>query len=451
MSRGSALNASGRSQPWTDGHWLLSKSQYFPIYSRLSYKTTSMISGAMRNSNRRIAVAHRGLSPPGRKRVRLSSPIRLRYRSPSSESESDVIIDDHSDNSSEKSDSSSSTRSQQNYSPSSPVYRRGRCPSPRARGRSPHFRDGSRSPRYYGYEVGFYDRYHSPSHSPSARNLSPRAPSCSPARWSDSDVAGSSPKRAHGSKLRWYIQAQGELSDQFEHLYESNDLSDVTLIVEGKRFPVHKLVLAARSSYFRGMFYGGLRESVDNEVVLHEVSADNFEIILRYVYTGCVLLDGTNTSQLITLCRLAHMYDLESLQKNLVRKIEGIRVTLKNFNELFSCSVLLSLTYIKQKCKTYALSKLPTLCKSDEFCELSVTHLEELFHPRDWSKSKDKIIANGLIRYIEKNPNTEESVVALMKKVKLRLVKDGNGEWIVCRDIYRISSEKRHRIDDSDN
>ncbi|KAI1701849.1 BTB/POZ domain-containing protein [Ditylenchus destructor] len=414
-----------------------------------------MISGALRNSNRRIAVARRGLSP-GRKRVRMASPFGLRFRSPSSDSESDVIIDDNSDNSSEKSDSGSSNRSRDYPSPSpppTPVYRRARSRSPRFRGRSPHFHGGSRSPRYYGYEVGYYDRYHSPSHSPSARNLSPRARSGSPAaRWSDSDGCGSSsPKRSHGSKHKWVIQAHGELSDQFEHLYESSELSDVTLVVEGKRFPVHKLVLAARSSYFRGMFYGGLRESQDNEVVLHEVSADNFEIILRYVYTGSVSLDGPNTSQLVTLCRLAHMYDLESLQKNLVRKIEGIRVTLKNFNELFSCSVLLSLTYIKQKCKTYALSKLPTLCKSNEFCELSVTHLEELFMPRDWSKSKDKIIANGLIRYIEKNPTTEESVVALMKKVKLRLVKDKDGEWIVCRDIYRISSEKRRRVDDSDN
>lgn len=41
------------------------------------------------------------------------------------------------------------------------------------------------------------------------------------------------------------------LSDNIGTLFMQEDYSDVTLIVENQRFPVHKVVLAARSDYFR--------------------------------------------------------------------------------------------------------------------------------------------------------------------------------------------------------
>ena len=47
------------------------------------------------------------------------------------------------------------------------------------------------------------------------------------------------------------IEHVNDLSDNVGALYMHTDYSDVTLLVEGKRFPAHKVVLAARSEYFR--------------------------------------------------------------------------------------------------------------------------------------------------------------------------------------------------------
>lgn len=43
----------------------------------------------------------------------------------------------------------------------------------------------------------------------------------------------------------------------FASYFKSNHLSDVELIVDGKRFASHKFVLAARSDYFHALLYGG--------------------------------------------------------------------------------------------------------------------------------------------------------------------------------------------------
>lgn len=64
------------------------------------------------------------------------------------------------------------------------------------------------------------------------------------------------------------------------------------LVIESKHFHAHRVILAARSEYFRALFYGGLRESQDgNQVIeLKECKADAFEILLGYIYTGKIRL-----------------------------------------------------------------------------------------------------------------------------------------------------------------
>lgn len=46
------------------------------------------------------------------------------------------------------------------------------------------------------------------------------------------------------------IQHSHHLAEQIGQLLLNEDCSDVILIVEGTRFPAHKVILAARSTYF---------------------------------------------------------------------------------------------------------------------------------------------------------------------------------------------------------
>ncbi|XP_023340919.1 BTB/POZ domain-containing protein 9 [Eurytemora carolleeae] len=62
------------------------------------------------------------------------------------------------------------------------------------------------------------------------------------------------------------IQHVHQLSDQLNKLYLSDEYSDITLVVQNSRFSAHKVILAARSEYFRALLYGGMRESSQSEV-----------------------------------------------------------------------------------------------------------------------------------------------------------------------------------------
>jgi BTB/POZ domain-containing protein 9 len=64
------------------------------------------------------------------------------------------------------------------------------------------------------------------------------------------------------------------------------------LIVESEHIYAHRIILAARSEYFRALLFGGLRESQnDNHTIeIKECKADAFKILLNYIYTGRINL-----------------------------------------------------------------------------------------------------------------------------------------------------------------
>lgn len=69
-------------------------------------------------------------------------------------------------------------------------------------------------------------------------------------------------------------------------LYSSGEYSDVTLVVAGERINSHKVILAARSQYFRALLYGGLKESSQHEIELKGTTVPAIRGLLEFIYTG---------------------------------------------------------------------------------------------------------------------------------------------------------------------
>ncbi|CAF5209387.1 unnamed protein product, partial [Rotaria magnacalcarata] len=76
------------------------------------------------------------------------------------------------------------------------------------------------------------------------------------------------------------------------NLFNQSDYSDIELIVESERFYAHRIILAARSDYFRALLFGGLRESQnDNRTIeIKECKSAAFKILLEYIYTAQINL-----------------------------------------------------------------------------------------------------------------------------------------------------------------
>ncbi|XP_062851849.1 BTB/POZ domain-containing protein 9 isoform X2 [Trichomycterus rosablanca] len=105
------------------------------------------------------------------------------------------------------------------------------------------------------------------------------------------------------------------LSEQLAALVPAEEYSDVTFLVEEKRFPAHRVILAARCQYFRALLYGGMRESQPQaEVRLEDTRVEAFSMLLRYLYTGRASLSEAKEETLLDFLGLAHRYDLQPLE-----------------------------------------------------------------------------------------------------------------------------------------
>ena len=79
-----------------------------------------------------------------------------------------------------------------------------------------------------------------------------------------------------------------EILRNLNNLRHEGSLCDVTLVVEGREFRVHRNVLAASSPYFRNMFTSDIREKTESKVAIEALTSSVMEGLLSYIYTGAV-------------------------------------------------------------------------------------------------------------------------------------------------------------------
>jgi len=127
----------------------------------------------------------------------------------------------------------------------------------------------------------------------------------------------------------------GTLQKDIATLFNNQELSDVTFIVEGKAIYGNRSILAARCQHFKAMLFGGLKESRSDQIVIPDVTHKVFMAMMSFLY-----LDEVNVSIDIAfqLLMLADSYMLERLKTKCEYIIQD-SVTIENV-----CALLVGAT-----------------------------------------------------------------------------------------------------------
>jgi len=89
-------------------------------------------------------------------------------------------------------------------------------------------------------------------------------------------------------------------------------MSDVSFNVETSNFKAHKVILSARSTFFKLMFESGLKESLERHITINDLSSQTFQMILEFIYTGDV--KDIKEDYVIELLTYSYIYELKGLQ-----------------------------------------------------------------------------------------------------------------------------------------
>jgi hypothetical protein len=85
-------------------------------------------------------------------------------------------------------------------------------------------------------------------------------------------------------------RADSDIFSYFTSLLRTHRFADVKLVIEGEEVPAHRVILAARSRYFRSLLHGHFAEGAEDcaQVALHAVKLHSFKHVLEYLYTDAV-------------------------------------------------------------------------------------------------------------------------------------------------------------------
>lgn len=72
----------------------------------------------------------------------------------------------------------------------------------------------------------------------------------------------------------------------FTRFFNNQEFSDLVMVVEGKVFYAHKIVITQRSEYFKQMLSVNMRETLENQIEIKDVRFEVFRILMKYLYTG---------------------------------------------------------------------------------------------------------------------------------------------------------------------
>ncbi|XP_037541597.1 BTB/POZ domain-containing protein 9 [Nematolebias whitei] len=210
------------------------------------------------------------------------------------------------------------------------------------------------------------------------------------------------------------------LSEQLGALVLGEEYSDVTFIVEGKRFPAHRVILAARCHYFRALLYGGMKESQPQaEVCLEETRAEAFSMLLNYLYTGRASLSSAREEVLLDFLGLAHRYGLQPLEDSTCEFLRTVLHT-NNICLIFDVASLYSLSTLSEACCSYMDRHAPEVLNSDGFLSLSKTALLTVVR-RDSFAASEKEIFQALCRWCQQHEDGEKTL-EVMSVVRLPLM-----------------------------
>ncbi|TVU42615.1 hypothetical protein EJB05_09034, partial [Eragrostis curvula] len=81
------------------------------------------------------------------------------------------------------------------------------------------------------------------------------------------------------------VMPPSDLPEHLGSLLKEGMGTDVTFDIQGKSFPAHRMLLAARSLVFKAELLGPMKEGRADRIAIHEIQPEVFEALLHFVYT----------------------------------------------------------------------------------------------------------------------------------------------------------------------
>jgi len=212
------------------------------------------------------------------------------------------------------------------------------------------------------------------------------------------------------------------LSEHIGALFLNDEYSDVTLIVESNRFNAHKVILAARSEYFRALLYGGMKESQLCEIELKDTPLTAFKHLLRYIYMGHMTLGNQKDELILEILGLAHKYGFQDLESAISDYLKAV-LSIKNVCLVYDMASLYGLNKLMQSCCYFMDRHAVDVIQHESFSNLSRESVRDIIS-RDSFCAPEVEIFKAVHNWVRVNADEDiaDECSEILSEVRLSLI-----------------------------
>ncbi|MGH0135735.1 UNVERIFIED_CONTAM: hypothetical protein FKN15_050779 [Acipenser sinensis] len=229
------------------------------------------------------------------------------------------------------------------------------------------------------------------------------------------DGATATPHQSHYSSDKY---AQLILA-QMNRMRILKDFCDVQLLVGGRQFSVHRLVLAASSPYFSALFTGGMREADKDIVQILGVEADVFEMLLEFIYSGVVNVTVENVQELIITADMLQLSEVVKICCEFlkVQMDPSNCVGIYQFLEQIACLDMMEFT------ENYIHVHFLEVCAGEEFLGLAKAQLVKILRSEELRIEDEYQVFIAAMNWVLKDvPRRKKHVVEVLDPVRFPLL-----------------------------
>ncbi|XP_017325466.1 kelch-like protein 9 isoform X1 [Ictalurus punctatus] len=154
-----------------------------------------------------------------------------------------------------------------------------------------------------------------------------------------------------------------------DHFRCDETLCDVTLVPgdSAETFPVHRVIMASASDYFKAMFTGGMKEQELAEIKLHGVSSTGLKNIIEFIYTSQLSLNLGTLQDTLEAASFLQVLPVLSFCNQLLSS----EVTIENCTEVERIANDLLLEDVQTHIHNFVCENFSALVQSGRFLQLS--------------------------------------------------------------------------------
>lgn len=217
-----------------------------------------------------------------------------------------------------------------------------------------------------------------------------------------------------GSRLKF----ADTLTAGLETMLSSGNHADVTIVVDGRVFPCHKVILCAMSSYFEAMFNHDMIESRGGIVTLYDIEPEIFERLLKFMYTGDEVVDQSNAEQIF---RASSMLQIPCLQERCEDFLLN-QVSQENCIGIWKIARAHNCKNLTEIARITLQELFPEIITTEEFQKLDTDEVVELLSSDSLNAPNEESVCDALMSWLNHDPSRRSSITQCLQTLRLPLV-----------------------------